>query len=212
MPAPRAATCRPRRSSRMPRRGDAASVASLQRYEERLARSLAHVDQRARSGRHRARRRHVEHGSAVRHGAVAVGPLDILGPRRHQARCATCMATRAACAARRGCGLASDANFDRLHRNSVSTLFHWSVAYGRRRARSSHVRVVGPAAALGRHPVDILPGILDVAGLAVDAILRVDLQPLGLTPDPSSAGRGNRRRRTRTRRPGNSALPDRRTP
>src|SRR5690606_14330882 len=41
-------------------------------------------------------------------------------------------------------------------------------------ARPSHVRVVGPAATLGRDPVDVLGRILDVAGLAVHAVLRVD--------------------------------------
>src|SRR5688500_2539384 len=45
-------------------------------------------------------------------------------------------------------------------------------------ARSKlHVRVVRPAAALGGDPDDVLPRILDVAGLAVHAVLRVDLQP-----------------------------------
>src|SRR5690606_2968231 len=38
----------------------------------------------------------------------------------------------------------------------------------------SHVRIIGSAAAFGRDPVDILGRILDVAGLAVDAVLRVD--------------------------------------
>src|SRR6185312_3274494 len=41
----------------------------------------------------------------------------------------------------------------------------------------SHVRVIGTAATLGHHPVDILGRILDVAGLAVHTVLRVDLQP-----------------------------------
>ena len=36
--------------------------------------------------------------------------------------------------------------------------------------------IVGPAAALGRDPVDVLGRVLDVAGLAVHAVLRVDLQ------------------------------------
>src|SRR4051794_12197324 len=40
-----------------------------------------------------------------------------------------------------------------------------------------HVRIVRPAAALGRDPDDVLRRILDVAGLAVHAVLRVDLQP-----------------------------------
>ena len=39
-----------------------------------------------------------------------------------------------------------------------------------------HVRVIRTAAALGRHPGDILRRILDVAGFAMDAILRVDLE------------------------------------
>src|ERR1700676_5241343 len=36
--------------------------------------------------------------------------------------------------------------------------------------------VTGSTAALGRHPVDVLRRILDVAGLAVHAVLRVDPQ------------------------------------
>src|SRR5262245_24092471 len=43
---------------------------------------------------------------------------------------------------------------------------------------SSHVRIVRSAAALGSDPDDILRRILDVAGLAVHAVLRVDLQSL----------------------------------
>src|SRR2546426_12776022 len=44
-----------------------------------------------------------------------------------------------------------------------------------------HVRVVRPAAAFGRDPDDVLQRILDVAGLALHAVLRVDLQArLGL--------------------------------
>ena len=38
-----------------------------------------------------------------------------------------------------------------------------------------HARIRGPAAALGHDPVDVLRGALDVARLAVDAVLRVDL-------------------------------------
>src|SRR5215472_19062318 len=41
---------------------------------------------------------------------------------------------------------------------------------------ASHIRVIGPAASLRYDPIDVLPGVLDVAGLAVNAILRVDLQ------------------------------------
>ena len=39
---------------------------------------------------------------------------------------------------------------------------------------ASHIRIVRPAAALGRHPGDVLVRVLDVAGFAVDAVLRVD--------------------------------------
>src|SRR3954471_16753671 len=45
-----------------------------------------------------------------------------------------------------------------------------------RAAARSHPAVVRPAAALGRDPDDVLRRILDVAGLAVHAVLRVDLQ------------------------------------
>src|SRR5690606_5108983 len=41
-----------------------------------------------------------------------------------------------------------------------------------------HVRVVRPACTLGRNPVDVLGRVLDVAGLAVYAVLRVDLEAL----------------------------------
>src|SRR5437868_12922559 len=41
---------------------------------------------------------------------------------------------------------------------------------------SLHVRVIGSSPAFGRDPVDVLGRVLDVAGLAVDAILGVDLQ------------------------------------
>src|SRR5215813_6359188 len=41
-----------------------------------------------------------------------------------------------------------------------------------------HVRIIRSSSALGRHPVDVLPRVLDVARLAVDAVLRVDLQAL----------------------------------
>src|SRR5688500_14096345 len=40
-----------------------------------------------------------------------------------------------------------------------------------------HVRVVRAAAAFGNDPLDVLLRVLDVAGLAVNAVLRVDLQP-----------------------------------
>src|SRR5579875_3482390 len=41
-------------------------------------------------------------------------------------------------------------------------------------AQPSHIRVVGPAAAFGRHPDDVLIRILDVTGFAMHAILGVD--------------------------------------
>src|SRR5579859_4852368 len=50
--------------------------------------------------------------------------------------------------------------------------------------RPSHIRIVRPAAAFGHYPIDILLGVLDVAGLAVHAVLRVDLQPLAVDPAP----------------------------
>ena len=45
--------------------------------------------------------------------------------------------------------------------------------------KPSHARVRRPAAALGHDPVDVLRGALDVARLAVDAVLRVDLGGAG---------------------------------
>src|SRR4051812_26846418 len=44
----------------------------------------------------------------------------------------------------------------------------------------SHADVVRSAAAFGRDPDDVLRRVLDVAGLAVHAVLRVDLQPVGV--------------------------------
>jgi uracil-DNA glycosylase len=44
------------------------------------------------------------------------------------------------------------------------------------RKHTSHIRIVRPAAALGRDPFNVLGHVLDVAGLAVDAVLGVDLQ------------------------------------
>src|SRR5690349_22573089 len=48
-------------------------------------------------------------------------------------------------------------------------------------ASSSHVRIIGSAPAFGDDPDDILLRVFDVAGFAVDAILRVDLKP-GIGP------------------------------
>src|ERR1039457_60224 len=45
---------------------------------------------------------------------------------------------------------------------------------GHNTGQPSHVLIIRPAAALGRNPGDVLIRVLDVAGFAVDAILRVD--------------------------------------
>src|SRR3546814_16123343 len=37
-----------------------------------------------------------------------------------------------------------------------------------------HVRIIGASTAFGDHPIDVLGGILDVARLAMDAVLGVD--------------------------------------
>src|SRR5690554_2231361 len=56
-----------------------------------------------------------------------------------------------------------------------------------------HIGVVGPAAALRRYPGDVLGRVLDVAGLAVHAVLEVDLElrlavvPLDHLVDPGRA-------------------------
>src|SRR5690554_467071 len=44
-----------------------------------------------------------------------------------------------------------------------------------------HVRIVGATAAFRRYPGDVLGRVLDVAGLAVNAVLGVDLEPLAAT-------------------------------
>src|SRR4051812_39871636 len=46
-----------------------------------------------------------------------------------------------------------------------------------RRRSMSHVRIVGPAATFWGDPDDVLRRVLDVAGLAMHAILGGDLQP-----------------------------------
>ncbi len=61
----------------------------------------------------------------------------------------------------------------------VSLLFRdakWIPAFAGTTA--SHVRVVRSAAAFGRDPDDVLRWVFDVAGFAVYAILRIDLQAL----------------------------------
>src|SRR5205823_14911886 len=50
------------------------------------------------------------------------------------------------------------------------------------RASFLHVRVIRSAGALRYHPIDVLLRVLNVAGFAMDAILRVDLQPLLAAP------------------------------
>src|SRR5690349_5136641 len=44
-------------------------------------------------------------------------------------------------------------------------------------ASGSHVGIVRSAAAFRYDPIDVLARVLDVAGLAVNAVLGVDLQP-----------------------------------
>jgi hypothetical protein len=50
----------------------------------------------------------------------------------------------------------------------------------------SHVWIVRPAPALGSHPEDVLRGVFDITGLAVQTVGRIDLQsgrPLALVQD-----------------------------
>ena len=47
-------------------------------------------------------------------------------------------------------------------------------------SKHSHIRIVRTAAAFRRDPHDVLRRVLDIAGLAMHAVLRVDLQALGL--------------------------------
>src|SRR5262245_1142536 len=42
------------------------------------------------------------------------------------------------------------------------------------RSNMLHIRIVRTAGALGRNPGNVLIGVLDIASLAVDAVLRVD--------------------------------------
>ena len=43
-----------------------------------------------------------------------------------------------------------------------------------------HPRIIRPTAAFWRHPDDVLRRVFDVAGFAVDAVLGVDLQAVGV--------------------------------
>ena len=63
--------------------------------------------------------------------------------------------------------------------------------------RTSHVGVIRPAAAFRGNPGDVLVRILDVAGFAVDAVLRVDHEFWGaglLDPFINASGAVTRRR------------------
>src|SRR5690348_319326 len=55
--------------------------------------------------------------------------------------------------------------------SSSATVFMASLLHG------SHVGVVGASTPFGHYPFDVLLRVLDVAGLAVHAVRRVDLQP-----------------------------------
>src|SRR4029079_9944338 len=67
---------------------------------------------------------------------------------------------------------------------------------GRAAEPPSHIRVLRSAAALRRHPDYVAVGVLDIAGFAVDAVLRVDHKArLAALLDPLlDAGRGGARR------------------
>src|SRR5262245_66006366 len=62
----------------------------------------------------------------------------------------------------------------------------------------SHVRIARPAPALGGNPGDVLIRVLDIAGLAVNAVLRVDhvAGPTPLLHPFIDTGRAIARRRT----------------
>src|SRR3546814_8214432 len=55
----------------------------------------------------------------------------------------------------------------------TDTLFPYTTLF---RSTALHGRIIRPTATFRHHPIDILRRILDVAGLAMDAVLRVDLQ------------------------------------
>src|SRR5215211_8342305 len=65
-----------------------------------------------------------------------------------------------------------------INRGEIATRTGKCVAPCRSQPKSpfgdSHVHVIRPAAAFRREPDDVLIRILDVAGLAVDTVLRVD--------------------------------------
>jgi len=61
--------------------------------------------------------------------------------------------------------------------NKINHLSIIITTLSQRAAAKLHAVVSGAAATLGDHPVDVLARVLDVASLAVDAVLSVDLQP-----------------------------------
>src|SRR5258706_13190465 len=60
---------------------------------------------------------------------------------------------------------------------SSATVFIFVPPFAMAHPSPSHVRVVRAAATFRDDPYDVLRRILDVAGLAVDAVLRIHLQP-----------------------------------
>ena len=76
-------TRRAERSRRARRGGDALAMRAMERYEDRLARALGSVINIARSRRHRARRRPVEHRSPVYERCRALGAVRLFRSRRH---------------------------------------------------------------------------------------------------------------------------------
>ena len=59
--------------------------------------------------------------------------------------------------------------------NGHNTLKHYVAHVGSVWHGGLHSLVAGPLAPLGTHPVDVLTGVLDVAGLTVDTVLSVYL-------------------------------------
>ncbi len=76
----------PAEIARLAEAGDPAACATLERYEDRMARALASVINVLDPGRDRARGRHVERLPAIRARASDVVAVRVLGPRRHPPR------------------------------------------------------------------------------------------------------------------------------
>ena len=96
---------------------------------------------------------------------------------RHGRRCRSGFATARSPTSRRSsasCGWKSGSTASGRLRPHAPAALHIRALH----IRASHVRIVRPAAALRHHPDDVLRRILDVAGLAVHAVLEIDLQPL----------------------------------